>query len=87
MQANETGGFVTSLEGDPYQMFCWRNLYSFIFISGLFDGCYLNRETRSEVEKAGFSKVEFVEFQCQMKAWFFLYMNPIPYEIYGWATK
>jgi hypothetical protein len=55
--------------------------------TGLFDGCYLNRETQKTIESAGFSKTEIVNCSFDMKAWFFLYKNPVRYAIYGWATK
>ena len=56
-------------------------------ISGIFDGCHLNRETGSEIEKSGFGKTEIIKFEIKMNFWFFLYKTPIPYNIYGWATK
>jgi hypothetical protein len=56
-------------------------------ISGLFDGCRLNREIKEKVEKAGFSKVETVNCGFAMQPWFFLYLNPVKFALYGWATK
>jgi len=51
------------------------------------DGCCLNRETKSEVEQSGFSKVEIVDFIVSSENWIFNMINPVPYAIYGWATK
>jgi len=68
-----------------------RNFHDFMtnfgIWPGLFDGCCLNRELKSDIDEAGFSKVEAVHFKSQMNPWFFLYKNPIPYAVYGWATK
>lgn len=53
----------------------------------LFDGCYLNRETKSKLKGAGFSRVECVDFITEFKMKIFLNQNPIPQAVYGWATK
>lgn len=53
----------------------------------LFDGCYLNRETKTVLKKSGFSKVDFVDFITEFKMKMFLNQNPIPHACYGWATK
>ena len=59
----------------------------FFCLLGLFDGCQLNREIQQEVAKSGFSRVEMVNCDFDMKPWFFFYMNPVKFALYGWATK
>ena len=68
-----------------------RKFHDFVSESGiwptLFDGCRLNREIQREVDRAGFSRVEMVNCDFEMKPWFFFYMNPVKFALYGWATK
>lgn len=50
-------------------------------------GCHKNLDIKSAIMKAGFSKVEMVDFTTEFKSLLFLYQNPIPHAFYGWAHK
>ncbi len=40
----------------------------------------MNREIDEDVKKSGFSKVEVIRFKTPI-------VCPVPYGVYGWATK